>query len=164
MTPSLDGSSGIITIRNLRSRWRPFDLDMRTGSFRTRWRMPGQPLGYFGIGMTIWRRRFERVGAAAYETEGEKLLQIGQRHWRLADPSLALEVAAVRGPVREFSVRRNGGVEYSVRYWSSIYRSLGAFDPDRHTTDGDFFLELWSLWRDPKWRHTTGAWSRGWFD
>lgn len=144
---SLDGSEGVITVTDMRADWKVLDVDMRSGAVRRRLHLPSQPQATFGIGTILRQGIWRRCVAASYVLQGHRRLQIGTRHWDLSETATTLEVEHARGPYYTFRVLRSGEVEYAIKYWSSLAWCFRSFDPVKDLSEGDFFLEVWALWR-----------------
>ncbi len=144
-----------LALADPRTVWRHYLIDTASGKTRSRW---GKPPGLvYGLGVRVAPFLF----ASAYVDNGKKVLRIGAKVWELADPELNLRVEHVRGPYYRFEVLRGGTVEWQHRYWSSLAWCFQPYDPDRYGSQGDFFLKLWSMWRDPQWRTNVRHWEEG---
>lgn len=128
--------------------WWLIELDVETGAFRRRIRSGAKLAESRGWG-TIVGGAGRRVVAALYEGEDEgETVQIGTFRRALRDPLLELEASHEKGPYYRFKAKYAGVVEVNVVYWSSIAWLFAKFDPERNSSEGDFFLFLWRRWSE----------------
>jgi hypothetical protein len=123
------------------------ELDEESGVFRRRIRSAARVAQSCGWGTIV--RDTRPLVAALYERErGGEIVQLGSFRRALHDPLLELEAVHATGPYYRFTARYSGVVEMTVVYWSSIAWVFGEYDPERHSSEGDFFLFLLGRWRD----------------